>query len=117
MNPQTPFRRITAAEAAALLDSAEVCVLDTRDAAAFARDRIDGAQRLSSANLEAILRATPKTRPVFIYCYRGNTSQEYAQVFAYFGFDKVYDLIGGFQAWRADTHTLERADACADVGC
>jgi thiosulfate/3-mercaptopyruvate sulfurtransferase len=107
MNPETPYRRVSAAEAAALLRSADVCVLDTRDAASFARERIDGAQPLGSANLEAILRGTPKTRPVFIYCYRGNASQEYARMFVDFGFREVYDLIGGFQAWRAWLATAE----------
>jgi thiosulfate/3-mercaptopyruvate sulfurtransferase len=101
MKPEPSYRRVTAAEAQALLRSPDLCLLDTRDPAAFARERIDGAAPLGSANLEAVIRATPKTRPVLIYCYRGNASQEYARLFADFGFHEVYDLIGGFEAWRA----------------
>jgi rhodanese-related sulfurtransferase len=101
MKQENPFRHVSAAEAEALLKSAEVRVLDTRDPVAFAQAHIDGAAPLGSANLEAVIRSTPKTRPVLIYCYRGNASQEYARIFADFGFREVYDLIGGFDAWRA----------------
>ncbi len=101
MKPEKPFRRVTAAEAEALLKSTEVSLFDTRDPASFARERIDGAAPLGSANLNAVICGTPKTRPVLIYCYRGNASQEYARMFVDFGFHEVYDLIGGFDAWRA----------------
>lgn len=101
MKPETPFRRVSAAEAAALLRSADVCVLDTRDAASFARERIEGAVPLGGANLETVIRGTPKEQPVLIYCHHGKASQVYARMFVDFGFREVYDLIGGFQAWRA----------------
>lgn len=59
MNPQTPYRRVPAAEEPALRRSTEICALDTRDAALFAREHIDGAQPLGSTPLETVLRGTP----------------------------------------------------------
>jgi thiosulfate/3-mercaptopyruvate sulfurtransferase len=97
------FTRLNAAEFAAMLshDSDNVCVLDSRDADAFAKEHLSGAIRLHTGNLDALILGTPKQRPILIYCYHGNASQQYANMFADFGFAKVHDLIGGFEAWRA----------------
>lgn len=105
------FTRLNAAEFAALLardhsDHARgVCVLDSRDADAFAKEHLPGAMRLHTGNLDALILGTPKQRPVLLYCYHGNASQQYANMFADFGFAEVYDLIGGFEAWRAHRAT------------
>lgn len=105
------FTRLNAAEFAALLarghsdPSQGACVLDSRDADAFAKEHLPGAIRLHTANLDALILGTPKQRPILIYCYHGNASQQYANMFADFGFAEVYDLIGGFEAWRAHCAT------------
>jgi rhodanese-related sulfurtransferase len=113
MKQDKSFRRVSASEAEALLKSGKVSVLDTRDPAAFARERIEGAALLGSANLDAVIRGAPKGQPVLIYCYRGNASQVYAQTFVDFGFREVYDLIGGFDAWR--THLTAAATAASNA--
>jgi thiosulfate/3-mercaptopyruvate sulfurtransferase len=100
MRPRTPFQRIDIQQAAALFARSDLLVLDARDAGSFDDSRINGAQRLSSANLSALLDATAKVRPVLIYCYHGNASREYAQIFSDFGFREVYSLDGGYEAWR-----------------
>jgi len=101
MRPRTPFRRIGVAEAALLLERGDLLLLDARDAGSFETSHIDGARPVSSANLAAVINATAKTRPILIYCYHGNASQELAQIFSDFGFTDVYSLDGGYQAWRA----------------
>ena len=75
-------------------------LLDVRDAGSFEASHIDGARQLSSANLSAVLSDTAKGRPILIYCYHGNASREYAQIFSDFGFSEVYSLDGGYEAWR-----------------
>jgi rhodanese-related sulfurtransferase len=95
------WRRVTAAETQALLDNPELLVYDARDPASFAAGRIGAARPLSDANLEQVLFGTPKSRPVLVYCYHGNASQTYAQMFRDFGFKEIYDLIDGYEAWRA----------------
>lgn len=101
------FTRLDAAEFAAVLarkpagHSQGACVLDSRDADAFAKAHLPGAIRLHAANLDALILGMPKQRPILLYCYHGNASQQYASMFADFGFAEVYDLIGGFEAWRA----------------
>lgn len=93
--------RLNAAQVADLLASGAVKVLDSRDPAAFERDHIAGATRLDSGNLDQLLMSLPKTQPVLLVCYHGNASQTYAQMFADFRFQQVYDLIGGYTAWEA----------------
>jgi thiosulfate/3-mercaptopyruvate sulfurtransferase len=100
MRPRTPFQRIGIAEAEALLERGDVLVLDARDAGSFAKSRVDGAEQISSANLSAVVGSTARNRPILIYCYHGNASREYAQIFADFAFSEVYSLDGGFEAWR-----------------
>ena len=94
------WRRVTATEALGLLNKPELRIYDARDPASFAAGRIGEAQPLSDANLERVLFGTPKSQPVLIYCYHGNASQTYAQMFRDFGFKEVYDLIDGYEAWR-----------------
>ena len=100
MRPRTPFQRIDVQRAEALLLHNDPLVLDARDAGSFAHSHIKGAQQVTSANLSAILGATARIRPILIYCYHGNASREYAQIFSDFGFSEVYSLDGGYEAWR-----------------
>jgi len=100
MRPRTPFERIDTQRAEALFSHSDLVVLDARDTGSFNKSHIDGARHLSSANLSAVLGATARTRPILIYCYHGNASREYAQIFSDFGFSEVYSLDGGYEAWR-----------------
>jgi rhodanese-related sulfurtransferase len=99
MNNTTVFQRISIDEAASIMARKDVLVFDVRDKASFDSARIGAAQHLSSANLDAVIFSAPKTVPVLIYCYHGNASQIYAQMFGDFGFREVYSMDGGFDAW------------------
>lgn len=100
MRARTPFQRIDVKRAEALFARGDLAVLDVRDAGSFDQSHIDGAQHVTSANLSAVLGTTAKIRPILIYCYHGNASREFAQIFSDFGFAEVYSLDGGYEAWR-----------------
>jgi rhodanese-related sulfurtransferase len=100
MKGQRVFRRLTVADVGPWRAShPNALLLDARDAASLARDGWPGAVRLCSDNQDILLLRTGRTRPVLIYCYHGNASQTWAQMFADFGFTEVADLIGGQAAW------------------
>lgn len=101
MRVATGWRRIRVREARLLLQREDLTVFDMRDEASFAQGHIDGARYLSNANLEEAIMKTPRDKPVLIYCYHGNASQTGAKIFTDFGFREVYDLIGGYESWRA----------------
>jgi len=99
MNTRAQFQRVQVQEIHELIKRTEVRVLDARDRASFDQARIAPAVHLSSANLDELIFGTPKHAPVLIYCYHGHASQTYAQTFVDFGFQEVYSLEGGFDAW------------------
>lgn len=41
-----------------------------------------------------------KTKPVYLYCRSGNRSQKAAKMLVDSGFEKIYDLKGGFMLWN-----------------
>lgn len=100
MTTHKSFRRIDATTASQLLTRDNVLILDSRDLANYTLAHIANARRLSSENLDATLLGTPKTTPILLYCYHGNASQIYGQMFTDFDFAEVYSLDGGFAAWQ-----------------
>jgi thiosulfate/3-mercaptopyruvate sulfurtransferase len=99
MTQRAPFKRIGIEGARELLKRDDVAVLDVRDAASYQKAHIASALWMSERNLHEVLSGTPKDKPVLIYCYHGNASQAYANIFTDFGFRDVYSLDGGFEHW------------------
>lgn len=114
---QPGIRRIDAATAADLIHRKrigalpELAVFDVRDRASFERRHVAGAELLTEALLGGMIRRIAKTTPVLIYCYHGNASQVYAEMFTDFRFVEVYSVDGGFDP--LDAALAERAGARA----
>lgn len=101
MKNEPGFTRLSAAETEALLKRPQLRVLDVRDANAFACEHIAGAIHFDGARLDQAVRSKTKHQPMLVYCYHGHASQTYAQTLADFGYREVYDLVGGYEAWRS----------------
>jgi ankyrin repeat protein len=101
MSTSTRFQRLRAPEAVAWLAAhPQALVLDAREERHHLQGHLPDSIRLDGRNHERLLMREAKDRPVFIYCYHGNASQTYAEMFADFGFVSVFDLIGGWDAWQ-----------------
>lgn len=48
-----------------------------------------------------------KNKPVYVYCLAGGRSAAAAEKMKTMGFEKVYELKGGINAWKAGNKTLE----------
>jgi thiosulfate/3-mercaptopyruvate sulfurtransferase len=94
------YNRIGHPQADELLQRSGVVVLDVRDAESYLRGHIEGAQNISTRNLGDFIGSTGKDAPVLVYCYHGNSSQEYAKILVQYGFSDVSSLDGGYEAWR-----------------
>jgi rhodanese-related sulfurtransferase len=92
---------ISVEEAETLLDThSNTLLLDCRDARAYCTGHHPHAIHLNDFNLRTFLKHTPKDIQLVIYCYHGNNSQDFAKLFADFGFQHCHSVDGGFDAWR-----------------
>lgn len=90
--------RISASEALTLLAQDDAMVFDVRDSAAYQAGHLAKAANLAMERIPAWSKRLNKDAPVLVYCYHGNSSQEYAQMLADFRFNRVYSVDGGFAA-------------------
>ena len=92
---------ISVNEAEYLMDSHEnVLLLDCREARAYCAEHHPRAIHLNDLTLRTLLKNTPREVQVIIYCYHGHSSQDFAKLFADFGFNNCHSVDGGFEAWR-----------------
>ncbi len=96
---QDQFQRIAPQAARTLIDNGAT-LADIRDPESYGRGHIRGALHLTSDNLQEFLEQNDPDQPLVVYCYHGNSSQPAAQFLYEKGFDEVYSLDGGFEAWQ-----------------
>jgi thiosulfate sulfurtransferase len=94
------FKRISIQQAEELQQNASAIVVDIRDPQSYANGHIPGAIHLTNDNVAEFIEQTDKTRPVVVVCYHGNSSQPAAQFLAEQGFEQVFSMDGGFEAWK-----------------
>lgn len=92
------FQHISIQDAAEKLDT--FSVVDIRDPQSFANGHMPDALNLNNDNFAAFLDNTPKNTPVLVVCYHGVSSQQAANVIANQGYDNVFSMDGGFEAWK-----------------
>lgn len=74
-------------------------IVDIRDTNSFATTQIPGSVHLTNENLANFIAAADFDKPLIVVCYHGNSSQQAAEYLNQQGFDDVYSLDGGIQAW------------------
>jgi glyoxylase-like metal-dependent hydrolase (beta-lactamase superfamily II)/rhodanese-related sulfurtransferase len=93
--------RLTAVELVERLGgSAELTLLDVRNAGEIAEGAITASVSIPLARLLARLDEIDRGRPVVAYCAIGYRSSIAASALARAGHEDVSDLLGGFSAWR-----------------
>lgn len=93
------FQHISPDEAAKLIDQGAQ-VVDIRDTQSYFTQHVDGALCLGSDNLHDFIQEADLDAPLVVYCYHGISSQSAANLLADQGFEEVYSLDGGFEAWQ-----------------
>ena len=92
------YKRISIVEAQGLMSDGAT-IVDVRDPQSYSMHHIDNAVHVSNENIQQFIDDTDKTKPLIIYCYRGNSSQDAAQYLSDKGFLDVYSMDGGFEEW------------------
>ena len=99
MSSVADIRQISATELKALIDSGSPFELvDVRTEGERALATIDGARLLDQAYHDELMKMDPATLVVF-QCHHGIRSQAAADYFAGLGFERLFNLRGGIDAW------------------
>jgi hydroxyacylglutathione hydrolase len=97
--PVAQIGQVSAEELARLGE--EVQIVDVRRSPEWDKGHIEGAQLLPLHHLSSKLGEIDRARPVAVHCQGGYRSAIACSLIQRAGFDRVMNLTGGFDAWRA----------------
>ncbi len=102
-NPNAPpqVQQVSTQEAKALVEQPEVKFLDVRTPRERSLAQIEGTILLDSDNIDEMM-ALPKNTPLVFHCHHGHRSFQAAIRFLEQGFTRVYNVVGGIDAWSQE---------------
>jgi rhodanese-related sulfurtransferase len=85
-----------------LINSANAVLLDVRETQEFEGGRLPHAVHIPLSQLEGRGSELSRScgRPIVAYCMNGNRSRMAAKTLARVGFKEIYNLRGGYRAWK-----------------
>lgn len=97
------FKHISINEVQQLItDNTGAKIVDIRDPQSFTDAHIEDSLHLTDSTLGNFMQETDFDVPVVVVCYHGRSSQGAAQYLVEQGFEEVYSMDGGFEAWRRE---------------
>ena len=98
----SPAKEVGNLEATRLINSANAVLVDVRETKEFEGGRLPKAVHIPLSQLESrgSELARYAGRPVVAYCMSGNRSRMAGRALARLGFTDVYNLQGGYRAWK-----------------
>jgi rhodanese-related sulfurtransferase len=101
---------VEASEAAKLITEKKVVVLDVRMPAEFANGHIAGAMNLDiyDKDFRTKLEKLDKNQAYLVHCAVGMRSAKACKIMDQEGFNTLYDLKGGFDAWKKARLPVEK---------
>ncbi|WP_115717025.1 thiosulfate sulfurtransferase GlpE [Gallaecimonas mangrovi] len=93
------FAHISIDEAFQKLNDGQARLVDIRDETSFGNGHVEDAFHLTNGTLNQFMAQADFDTPVIVCCYHGVSSQGAAQYLVQQGFEEVYSLDGGFEAW------------------
>ncbi len=98
----SPAKDVGNLEATRLINSANAVLVDVRETKEFEGGRLPKAVHIPLSQLDSrgSELARYAGRPVVAYCMTGNRSRMAGRALARLGFTDVYNLQGGYRAWK-----------------
>ena len=95
-------RDISVLEFNRLIKSKPGQLIDVRTKGEVAKGAIEGSTNIDlfDDNFEAKIEKLDKNKPVYVYCASGGRSGEAMEMMTKKGFKEVYNLEGGYSAWK-----------------
>jgi rhodanese-related sulfurtransferase len=107
----TTFEQVSPSQARQLRQNTPgLKILDVRTAEEFAAGHLDQAQSLDfyAPDFQARLGQLDRQQPWLMYCQSGRRSAKVLELMKSLGFEKVYELQGGFSGWQAAGQAVSR---------
>lgn len=94
-------KEITVTEARTLIAKGNITVLDVRTQNEWNQGHLSGAVRIDvmDKQFKTDVAKLDKNKPVVVYCAVGGRSSYAADDMVKLGFKKVYNMVGGINAW------------------
>ncbi len=90
------------------ITKSKAIIVDVRTPEEVAQGKIPHSMNINYfGNFKLEVEKLDKTKPVYVYCASGGRSTKAMQDLSKMGFIEVYNLLGGFGAWRAAKFPVE----------
>jgi thiosulfate sulfurtransferase len=95
------YQDISAEDARNIVNNNACILIDIRDEKNYALARIPRAIPFDEPSILRLRKTPQRHTPILVYCYHGHSSKDIATLLCSLGFTNVYNLAGGYEAWRA----------------
>ena len=88
-----------------MLNEKDIQLIDVRTPSEYANGHVKDAKLIDYKAIDFESKAfegLDRAKPVLLYCASGRRSARAAKMYVDAGFKKVYNLVGGFRAWKAE---------------
>ena len=98
----SPVREVGTLDATRLMNNEHAVLLDVREQKETSAGRVPNSVHIPLSELKSRVGELSKftSRPVIVYCERGQRARGAAGILGRSGFEKVFLLRGGYKAWR-----------------
>lgn len=103
------FQHLSVLDAQQLLQQPNTVLVDIRDLQSYRLAHAPAAFHLTNDTMVTLLDEVDFEQPVLVMCYHGVSSQGAAQYLANQGYEQVYSIDGGFEAWRREALPMVQA--------
>lgn len=95
-------KKVSKTEFSQLIKKSGAQLIDVRTPREFSNGFISGAKNIdyNGDSFEKQMKKLDKNKPVLVYCAAGGRSENAAELLKEWGFKEVYDLEGGYNAWK-----------------
>ncbi|ENM3887637.1 thiosulfate sulfurtransferase GlpE [Vibrio cholerae] len=101
------FLHIDVNAAQAMMEQKQAHLVDIRDPQSFQLAHATNAYHLTNQSMVQFMEQAEFDQPVLVMCYHGISSQGAAQYLVNQGFEEVYSVDGGFEAWHRANLPIE----------
>ncbi len=100
---------ITSEEMEELLNLEDIQLVDVRTPSEYNEGHVPNALNIDflDENFDKQIESLDKSKPIIVYCKSGGRSAKCASKLAEKGFEKIYDLEGGFSQWKFKGLSIE----------